>query len=636
MGRFEFKVKVGGMMINFYRNTNITNQSLPRNWNLTAEPMNVDVEGYVANTNGLQQYTVKIAQSYSVPQDLDLVGIVVDSWEVVGFVREIEYTNPTQCRIVINPSAYLTCLANGYTPDVAGVLERTQVSYLDENSLVNLIPEDFSNTDVKRYNNNVSNAMNLALNAFEWGGASPNSTMGYVLFISQRLYEFINEYGSWQNGVNPAVNAGNLVDIGTLGETERYNVSVKAYSMFGGETVAGYPCQFLTLDQMNTFIVNVLTTGYFFLRAMPEVSDDIMYHTTYVDGVATTTALFNQDDFIVEGARVEVFFDDSDFLGVVTLPLQLISQFWSNPAEAYTNDYDISGFFTTSNLISGLGSGVADTVKPKQCHYPYTYYTVESNLGGQIIVIPQEYFNRDTIFSHSGTSTIQFMAQGGNNPRIYMRFYNNWGDTTNERSSEWVLVREYSFLNLNSDLTIQNTQRVEQDNRHYQKSRDVSNSLSPFGVFRNILNNWTRNTVNATSGFNLGNIASGVVNPSESQEFINESLSSQNPQLFRQVNSILANGTGMVFAQQEAISVYTNGATNFEQVNLTNYLNRFGETINATVNTIQSPVSPMAGITTVIDGKVYYKFANAEITGVPERFKNEIAELFVGGVFLES
>jgi hypothetical protein len=507
--------------------------------------------GYTASVNSKYQFECRLSTHMTNLFHGSFILYVVGGNSFVGRIENIAYMNENACSVRFIEDAWYTCLANGITPNIEGIIERSNVLY---NESFGSTPEPFSPSDYSFNAAPLAIQINNAINILEGGGA-----WRFLITISSKLKYFLDlQLGGvtpYQLDVTISPNFNT-----TTADFFALDVTSDLY-IHGTELLNGFPLLFSSISALRAFVTNVSQSGLAQIVAdnIPMVNIEGGYYTleelarstqTFISGGSGIFNPFNSTRFsrpsqsyIVDDETTNFNFgggsgnasNPAGTLDVDIPPNNVYEVSKANfPTKSdfgdfmsfthFSNDDILSISWVPPNLgIGGQGAGIATQdivvnvnytsntpsgLHPKLYGYPYRYFTINSIRGGSINVIPQRHYtnaNGESYVPISNNFTVQLRLVGGLLPKLLMRV--NVGEGSGNESinnDEWILIKEYPVFDNNfSSSYAELMTSLRNNGLVYENARDVIRNGLPHLYTTKVTSGML---TGASTGSSLGNI----------------------------------------------------------------------------------------------------------------------------------
>lgn len=595
--------------------------------------------------------------NYQLATNCNYIKIEWDGKVVIGQITDWQYINDGNVNISYTVDAFMSALLSGFIDEMTGLCERANVR--PANRFTNLQSEAFQPSDNQLLNDIASTEFSDQVASFEGIAATPQGISSgncrYVVTISPILAEYlgVSEWGSI-DGL-PATKELKVLQ-GQQLRFNRPNYSVHAGGMYRGVPVVGS-----TLQSAYAFI-NGCLDGCGFISKFPASG----YSNQAVDTNHNLVTAQNSGGGQAEvqtrtgGEPIESthFITVDDFYNLYAIP-QNFAINTKTFIEGTT--VELTTFKHTSNMHS---FGSEDSLNGKLTAYPYCYAKLITANGDTVDIIPQMHHIGETPYVDKVKIDLRFI--GGDTPRLMgrMRLRNyDYGPYTFGSPQEWFTIRSYPSVTLSIDGTA--NQQIMRDNENMRKiSATYANSSANFRL-SNPMSAGYRDAVNGVSDLNSkvstanpGGGLGGNIGYSFGVLFGTPQGGSGNGQLFknkplvelqnaiRDINSGNTTSTtgtyimGNDFTSQFGLPagfIYNCGATDAELYAYCRFIEKFGQTLNCTINPLDDSGDIWGGNGQIepVGDRTYYQFSEIDIVGImPNEWRENIKNLFESGVYL--
>ncbi|MCL2311002.1 MAG: hypothetical protein FWC41_00725 [Firmicutes bacterium] len=597
---------------------------------------------------------------------------------IAGQITELIYNNDKNTTImyvvdVFSTAQMTNAVRSGFMGSMQGLCERTNLTYPGE-SVINQLGEPVAGSNVEEVHNDLTNDFNDLINEFLGIKQINNDLLldGYklVLWISNFAAWAIDLAGGtinqWAIGSNIPKTSKNIITTLTAGMILEGNKYSATRFWYGGVS-NGVPLVFSTEAEVLEF-VDAMMSNIGIREIIPPdglENDGVIRRFVRVDknnfhaDVMTQAEASDMLNIEMEQTRVITF---NDVLKVMILPNDICTNHqFPTKVESIQVDtgYGLNNFNPLSDerdFILPDSTIVHDYSKSKVMQYPYWYFKMKTRMGNEVVILPQLHFVR---FSYIQT-TMQikgFMRfVGGDEPclQISINQYKDLGDPRIASSGvEWLTI--YTFPSIPWSSSESSEQQLANLSTRMLRRANVTSAImgkSQQGYLQYGFNGGIPNSANQgflqASRTATGNFLSGL-NPinnikghsafkTQLQNDINQETVSNN------ASSIIATPPHVISGESAInelfsppVTIYRCGFTDGELFAFCRFLDRRGQATDAILNPITNSGSIFGGQASVssVGNKTFYKFYDFDVNGtMPVNYKNEIINLFVGGVYL--
>jgi hypothetical protein len=619
---------------------------------INENPIQATVNSSLPNVNSTDELIVEVPFSYSMIYIADFVIITDRSISAlprryVGRVTSVEYSSMTMSviRYIIDPW-HTACEWGNF--NIRGLIERTHIN-VGINNWANSQPEPYPINDTKRQaGSDLTNSFNQAIASFE------NRTLGlddgfcFVLKISNRLASWLG-ISAWTE--NPTTNnLGIVVDLGFTEDLTRPVISSTPFisSMWGAEITSGVPIVFTNRASLDNFVAGAVRTGAMLRYA--NIPPNTAWGLLRMAGRGLAM-MFNGNEDIGHIIQT-IMFDENDLGELYWLPRE-----FARVSIAQSQNIRIN---MPTNITGGLGNPSTD----KLYKYPYTYYQVETNVGGSMTIIPQTHYRRSSqVFANQNEIWFDLTFYGGNAPQVRMRMKQDVGTNGNLMSSvsdEEIIVREYLPIPYNIDVDANRQKVIERQFRKEQRkisariavgavvgiatiataiaSKGLSKMLAPAKKSAIQQSPQITQFGGVSSALMGAGLATSAMTPATQDiQLVNafSTVTNNSP------TSLTISGGTNLASLEPPFSVYRLGGTDMEINSLSNIIEEYGETVNSYSSNATGGGQLFGNSVTIsIRNRQYLKMPHSTITGtgtgviIPKRLMSYIIEDLSNGVFI--
>lgn len=534
-----------------------------------------------------------------------------------------------------------------------GLCTRTHLEYSDNQSLVNLLAEPFSPSDIMRSSKVTTQALNDAVFSFEGvevrvsDGIFVNDT-SYILTVSSAVIAFLGNVGAF---FSPNINV--IPEMKLVPNFNFYNSDMQGHC---GGMFKGTPLKFNTLFDVKIFIKNLLA-GCGFRTILPPdgyKNDGVvrkqMQTPSGTGGANAHITPETNESKEIESTR---FITADDIFNLYVLPTKFCVNILGDMIVAE------KAIVTMPTLATFHGLRAEDNSKSKFLTYPYCYTKVITANGDSMNIIPQSHHKRNGSWGNDSSLILDLVFIGGDTPKLLGRFCPAFSDTapnSNGHLGEWFVIRNYPslplFINNSFNPQLQKEfQQAKTVSAMYINSVQSSEISSPFkqGYIEGVEG---KNFENSNGSFlgnilgNVGNALGKLANP-ETQPLSFKNENRQNAQnanrsmnagntVSPQTCSVSGNDFGFQLGIP-AFTAYFCGASNAENFSFCRYVEVFGQACNCIINPLTNAGDIWGGLASVgsFQGYTFYQYSYINIIGdCPIPWKNSIKALFESGVYL--
>lgn len=610
--------------------------------------------------------------------------ITIPWTKIAGEIISTQYINDSNVNISYIVDHYTTAqltkeLREEFFTNIKGLCSRTNLTYGKE-SCANLQPEPYAGSDTKVFDYYMSSNFNREI-LNSWGLRSGDDVIerGFcvIVWISNFAATTVHRTGGtiipWVPNACVApppksiyTSTNGFVESNTSSTWEWY-----------GSFSKGYPTLWTNLTLMNSFITGIQNTvgqeqeipakGYGNLNNTRWAVIQDSYYTSMGDR-----------DSQVEPLTQTQLITSNDIFNIQIVPLNVAINYQAEQLtkkHSWLSKWGLNNFNPMKDerdTILPDGTIIQDFSKSKLMTYPYWYHKLITNIGNEILLIPQTKVKVPTI-NDDYTLNFQYNFEtrfiGGDKPRLMISVL-DYSDKTDSNyfsnGREWNTIWE--FPNIPWQSNVNSEQQLQAISSALNRTSQIYSSIIGASVkgtgFMSGYRSGTSNAISDSrgswheqssmrSGFqtthSLMGIGAGVVTDSLglrgslSKKYKDDAnVSSENAKTSS--NNIIANSPHVIVGEDNISALLTPpvkilrcGYTDGELFGFARYLDRQGQSANIILNPITNNGDIFGGHAYIssVGNKTYYQFYDLDIDGtMPVFFKDMITQLFVGGVYL--
>lgn len=624
---------------------------------------------------------IVITHSITDPNDPNTV---IPWTKIAGEIVSTQYINNNNVNISYLVDHYTSAqltkdLRGDFFTNAQGLCARTNLTYPSE-STANLQPEPYAGGDIKQVDGVMSYQFANEI-CSKWGLSMANDILNngfcLIVWISNFAATTITRNGGT---VTPWVaNActsppPQSIHTTTTGFVQQ---NLESTYIWYGSFSKGYPTVWTDITAMNNFINGILNTvgqeqeipadGYGSLSNTRWAIIQDSYYTSMGDPDSQTEPL----------TQTQIITSD-DIFNIQIVPLQVATSYQrAQKIESHTYDtgfglHNFNPMKDERDTVLPDGTIVQDFSKSKLMSYPYWYHTLITNIGNEIVLLPQTKLLPTSIGSPSYLYNFQYEYLtrfiGGDKPRLMIAIVDSsdiYGTIVNGSGTEWNTIWE--FPNIPWQSNVDTEQQLQAISSALNRTSQIYSSIIGASVkgtgfmagYRSGTNGAgdSGGTMDATSsmksgfqslmsmsGAGWGMIADALgVRGAFTAKYKDDAQVSQD-NMKASANNIVASNPHVIVGEDSIASLLSPpvkvlrcGYTDGELFGFARYLDRQGQSANIIINPITNAGDVFSGNASIssVGNKTYYQFYDMDVVGtMPVFFKDMIAQMFIGGVYL--
>lgn len=595
----------------------------------------------------------------------NVIRISWESYVVIGFITDWEYTNDNNMRVSYRVDAFMSALLSNMITDIDGICERISMTTGDE-YFANEQSEPFTPSDNSWADPITTSEFNDGIHTFEGitVGSRGVLTSGtcFILTVSPKVAEWC---GTDAFGTPPTP----VPELKTIGH---FKFSGADTTQCGGGLFRGIPFKFASWSDVQAFIKGILS-GCGFRTIFPATGYSTQESVTRrllmnVPNDAGGTSTYWHKNWNNDPYESISFIGGSDLYNLYCVPEKLLDAAAGN---GFVEGYCRAASFTNLDDMHNFGS---ETDRAgKLLMFPYVYTKMVTANGDTATIIPQIHYEKDSAFKPSFSVQMSLRFVGGDTPRLLGRLVPGFASSglnpdpyADDSVCEWFTIRNYPAVTLSfNDSYNPQIQRDITSSRklmvNYMNTVALARLTSPVSQgYRDYVNqNGERGIRNDNQGLlgSLGYIGGATVGGL--QGVISDALGvrrgsllsdidrqrAQNESRADRYGNIITAEQGVVMGNDflsqygiPAVACYVCGATDAEMYTFCRYLEEYGTAYNGRVKPLQKDYYAMLGGLAEVDpfdGRVFYRFSHVKVEGaMPQEWRNNIKALFESGAYL--